>query len=54
MIPNWRFLTGVGRYRRGRAVLFWDDGASWAIAQGSGSQQAGRLIFPGTVPFPSK
>lgn len=37
VIPNSRFLTGVGRSTRGRSVLFWDDGASWAIGQGPGS-----------------
>lgn len=58
VIPNSRFLTGVGRSTRDHSVLLWDDGASWAIGQGPCSYcagwQAGRLIIAGTVHFPSE
>lgn len=48
MIPNSRFLTGVGRSTRDHSVLFWDDGASWATGQGPGSYCAGWLAgWPG-------
>lgn len=57
MIPNSRFLTGVGRSTRDRPELLWDDGASGAIGQGPGSYlySAGwPALVAGLVQFPSK
>lgn len=53
VIPNSRFLTGVGRSTRDDPVLFWDDGASWAIGQGPCSYCAGWAAhYRRYCPFP--